>query len=38
MLRRSDCLISTSEEEEGVRPMSSIRTLLGPCARMADFV
>jgi hypothetical protein len=36
--RRSDCLISTSGEEEGIRPMSSIWTLAGPCFWMADFV
>lgn len=38
MLSRSDCLIDTSGEEDGIRPMSIIRTLEGLWDFMADLV
>lgn len=39
VLRRSDCLIDTSGEEDGARPMSIIRTLEeGLWDFMADLV
>lgn len=38
VLRRSDCFISIALSVEAFRPMSIIRTLLGPFASIADFV